>query len=620
VQVPSTQVDGCRGAASYLGKRTVPAAGVAKKCVKTAAYLDRRTLPSPETAAPAGASLTYEYAWNADGSAGSRTRTISAPDGTTDTTSQAYGYDDLARLIESATTDGATSRYEYDAAGNRTSWAEGDHVVRATLDTAGRVTSTSDGASYSYDAAGSRSSAMVDGRATTFAHDAAGRLIGTATADRKTAYLYDGLNRRVDSRDDEAYGADEVTTAWDGRRPVAESSARHGGSSLLRDDVGGALMQSGVSGVSWLLGDARDVTATATSGGVLDDVVSYGDFGTASFATSGWDAAVGYDGQPGDATLGVDEYFARSYDSAVGSWLEADSWRGELDAPQSLNRYAYVTNSPATYADAFGFMHTRFDGGGGSGRSPAVIRSEAQREHTRIVNRVNAHRSTAGQYPVQTLGATDGRYGGPVPRGTVQHPRSRSGGLQSLRHLKTVRGCGPMDWGCRGTMSQIAGERAPTLSAWVRVLSTLTGNLYVTNSLNLTNVMHGLPELRKLSNLPATAVGLGIAWYNGSRECRLAKNGLIVCQAQSNPGGGGTTIGDVFVTTESFAKVMTDDDLLSHEMRHSEQWAGWGNVGFASAYGLSAWSSSVSSGSYACLNYFEIDAGLHEGKYGRTCR
>ncbi|KSU53755.1 RHS repeat-associated core domain-containing protein [Microbacterium enclense] len=443
-----TQVDGCRGVADYLDKRAVPAAGAAKKCVKTAAYLDRRTLPSPETAAPAGASLTYDYAWNPDGSVASRARTITAPDGATDATEQSYDYDDLARLIESATGGGETSRYGYDAAGNRTSWATGDRAVTTTLDAAGRVTSTSDGASYAYDAAGSRSSAVVDGQRTTFAHDAAGRLTGTSAEGRSTAYVYDGLDRRVGAKDTEAFGTDESTRAWDGLLPVAGSSSRHGASSLLRDADGDALVQSGASGVSWLLGDARDVTATATSGGVLDDLVSYGDFGGATFETSGWDATVGYDAQPGDASLGLDEYFARSYDPTVGSWLEADSWRGDLDDPQSLNRYAYVKNSPVSYADAFGFVHTRFDGGGGSGRSPAY-RSEAQREQTRMLNRVNAHRSTIGQLPVQTLRTTNGRFGGPVPKGTVKQPRSRSGELQSLRHLRTVRGCGYMDWGCR---------------------------------------------------------------------------------------------------------------------------------------------------------------------------
>lgn len=420
----STQVDGCHGVANYLDKRSLPAAGSAKKCVKTAAYLDRRTLPSPETAAPAGASLAYDYAWNADGSVASRARTITAPDGATDATSQSYDYDDLARLVESATAGAEVSRYGYDSAGNRTSWATGDRAVTATLDAAGRVTSTSDGASYAYDAAGSRSSATVDGERTSFAHDAAGRLTGTSAEGRSTAYVYDGLDRRVGSIDTEEFGTDEATRAWDGLLPVAGGSSRHGASSLLRDAAGDALVQSGASGVSWLLGDARDVTATATSAGVLDDLVSYGDFGGAAFSTSGWDAAVGFDGQPGDASLGVDEYFARSYDPMVGSWLGADSWRGELDDPQSLNRYAYVANSPVSYADTFGFARTRV--GGGSGSRLSAFRSAARNEEIRFRNRVNAHRSTVGKPPVQTLGTTNGRFGGPVPKTSVRAPATRS--------------------------------------------------------------------------------------------------------------------------------------------------------------------------------------------------
>ncbi|SDP12121.1 RHS repeat-associated core domain-containing protein [Microbacterium testaceum StLB037] len=196
-------------------------------------------------------------------------------------------------------------------------------------------------------------------------------------------------------------------------------------------------MQSGASGVSWLLGDARDVTATATSGRVLADLVSYGDFGGATFATSGWDAAVGYDGQPGHATLGVDEYFARSYDPGVGSWSEADSWRGDLDDPQSLNRYAYVKNSPVSYADAFGFALTRV--GGGSGSRQTAYRSEARNEEVRFRNRANAGRSTLGQLPAHTLGMSSGRSGGPSSKRTVSPPRSRSGkrlASRSSRRLK----------------------------------------------------------------------------------------------------------------------------------------------------------------------------------------
>ncbi|SDP12061.1 RHS repeat-associated core domain-containing protein [Microbacterium testaceum StLB037] len=623
-----TQVDGCRGVGDYLDKRTVPAAGSAKKCVKTAAYLDRRTLPSPETAAPAGASLTYDYAWNADGSVATEARTITAPDGAMDASAQSYDYDDLARLIESATASGETSRYGYDAAGNRTSWATGDRAVTATLDAAGRVTSTSEGASYAYDAAGSRSSAVVDGRWTTFAHDAAGRLTGTSTQDRSIAYGYDGLNRRVASSDTEAFGADESTRAWDGLLPVAGVSSRHGASSLLRDAAGDALVQSGASGVSWLLGDARDVTATASSGGVLDGLVSYGDFGGATFATSGWDAAVGYDGQPGDVSLGLDEYFARSYDPGVGSWLEADSWRGELGDPQSLNRYAYVTNSPVSYADAFGFARTRV--GGGSGSRQTAYRSEARNEEIRFRNRVNAHRTTIGQPPVQTLGTSNGRFGGPVPKGTVHQPRSRSGGLQSLRHIQTVRGCGPVDWSCRGSQRDRAaiassrggstGSKAPALNAVLRLFGAVGGAQILPFSVNATDLMQKIPELRQVANLPMSGIGVLVASAHGVRSCAYAPNGLLICQASSNPGGGGTTFGDVFVTTKRIQDVIADKDLLDHEVRHSEQWAGWGAVRFGVYYIGSAGVSQALTGNTGCLNYFELEAGLKEGNYDQICR
>ena len=330
---------------------------------------------------------------------------------------------------------------------------DGDRAETATLDVAGRVTATSDGASYAYDAAGSRSPATVDGLRTTFAQDAAGRLTGTSTPGRSTAYAYDGLDRRVGSSDADAFGTDAATRAWDGLLPVAGSSSRHGVSSLLRHAAGDALVQSGVS---WLLGDARDVTATASSGGVLDDLVSYGDFGGAASATSGWDAAVGYEGQPGDATLGVDEYFARSYDPGVGSWLEADSWRGELGDPQSRIRYSSVKNSRVSYADAFGFMHTRFDGGGGSGRSPAA-RSEVARAgpHAQPRQRPPLHRGTASDPDPEDVERAIRR------PGTQAHRKSATVTIRrtaiAAAHPDRPRSRA-MDRGCRGSQRGRAAD------------------------------------------------------------------------------------------------------------------------------------------------------------------
>jgi len=444
-----TQVDGCRNIDDYLGSRTLPVAGAAKKeCVKTAAYLDRRTLPAPAPAAPAGASLSYDYTWNPDGSVATKARTITAPDGAADAASQSYGYDDLARLIESETNSGETTRYGYDAAGNRTSATSGGRTVTSTLDAAGRVTSTSDGARYEYDAAGSRSSATVSGERTTYTHDPAGRLTGTAGEGRKTSYVYDGLDRRVRSSDTEAFGTDRATSAWDGLLPMAGGSSRHGASSVLRDAGGDALVQSGPAGVSWLLGDARDVTATATNGGMLDDLVAYGDFGNTSYATTGWKGAVGYDGQPSDATLGTSDYYARNYDPSLGSWLQADTWRGQQDDPQSLNRYAYVKNSPVTYADAFGFVHMRASEGTRSVR-PASSAGQARRNNVGFLNLANRRNSSVGSFSIPALASLQKASRGPAVKSTVRKPASRSAQTTALRHVATTTGCTASDWSCR---------------------------------------------------------------------------------------------------------------------------------------------------------------------------
>jgi RHS repeat-associated protein len=200
--------------------------------------------------------------------------------------------------------------------------------------------------------------------------------------------------------------------------------------------------------VSWLLGDARDVTATATNGGTLDDLVAYGDFGNTSYATTGWKGAVGYDGQPSDATLGTSDYYARNYDPSLGSWLQADTWRGQQDDPQSLNRYAYVKNSPVTYADAFGFVHLRVSEGTRSVRLAAVA-NQARRNNVGLLNLTNRRNSSVGSFSIPALASLQKASRGPAVKSTVRKPASRSAQTTALRHVATTTGCTASDWSCR---------------------------------------------------------------------------------------------------------------------------------------------------------------------------
>jgi RHS repeat-associated protein len=114
----------------------------------------------------------------------------------------------------------------------------------------------------------------------------------------------------------------------------------------------------------------------------------------------------------------------------------------------------------------------------------------------------------------------------------------------------------------------------------------------------------------------ATAVGLVVALSSEAECSGITKNMMIICGgATSNPGGGGTTFGNVFVTTMSVNAVTSDPKLVGHEDAHATQWAIFGPILFPVLYGLESENSRMSIGNYACWNIFEIWAGLSEGGY-----
>ncbi|WP_211205756.1 RHS repeat-associated core domain-containing protein [Orenia marismortui] len=61
-----------------------------------------------------------------------------------------------------------------------------------------------------------------------------------------------------------------------------------------------------------------------------------------------------YTGQKQVASIGLYYYGARYYDPSIGRFITEDSYRGELDKPQSQNVYIYVMNNPLRYTDPTG--------------------------------------------------------------------------------------------------------------------------------------------------------------------------------------------------------------------------------------------------------------------------
>ena len=73
---------------------------------------------------------------------------------------------------------------------------------------------------------------------------------------------------------------------------------------------------------------------------------------------AGPDNLFGYTGLGYDFNSGYSYARARYIDSEVGRFISEDTYEGELNNPQTLNLYTYVSNNPLRYMDPSGHMYT----------------------------------------------------------------------------------------------------------------------------------------------------------------------------------------------------------------------------------------------------------------------
>jgi len=88
-------------------------------------------------------------------------------------------------------------------------------------------------------------------------------------------------------------------------------------------------------------------------------------------------------------------------ESAENRWLTSDALGGDVTSPQSLNRYAYVTNNPATFTDPLGLASP----------DPADMCSDPEYAES------HAECETPGDYLCFYYGLCGGYYGGPYGGG-----------------------------------------------------------------------------------------------------------------------------------------------------------------------------------------------------------
>ena len=63
-----------------------------------------------------------------------------------------------------------------------------------------------------------------------------------------------------------------------------------------------------------------------------------------------------FTGQEHDEETGQYYYGARYYNSGLGRFTSQDPWFGDIENPQSLNKYSYVLNNPLRYVDPTGMI------------------------------------------------------------------------------------------------------------------------------------------------------------------------------------------------------------------------------------------------------------------------
>jgi RHS repeat-associated protein len=280
------------------------------------------------------------YGWDKDDNLTTKTTTGTAGAGT-----NTYAYDHVGRVTSWTAPGGATTAYEWDAAGNRTKAGN----ATFTYDERNRLTS-GDGTDYSYTPRGTLATSTKAGATTSYTFDAFDRLI----ADGDSLYSYDALGR-IASR---IRGTAKQTFAYAGLGNDLAALRDSGGAvqaAYARDPAGAVLgLKEGTAGAVATLSDLHgDLVATYTT--TLQTSTAYDPFGTVITQT-GTKTQLGYQGEYTDPDTGKVNMHARWYEPGTGTFTSRDTATLNPSPSVQANRYTYANATPLTGTDPTGHM------------------------------------------------------------------------------------------------------------------------------------------------------------------------------------------------------------------------------------------------------------------------
>ena len=295
-----------------------------------------------------------------------------------------YTYDSLGRLVKAVTTDHRkddskqTVTYTYDKVGNRLAEDKGDTKTTYDyngLDQVKTSTTWKDGTvqenkQYVYDKNGNEIGQTngTTGEILYRTYDAENRLTEVSVnKDGKNAVVqqnrYNGDGQRIqrvegDQTTNYYYQDDVVSYTTDGK---GEQTSQD----LLGTDgnVIGTQRYTGNDAAYYVYN--KDVQGSTTNlvrdNGKADVSYRYEDFGETTSVgenTSGNETC--YTGGRYDETTGLYYLNARYYNPEDGRFLSEDTYRGEVNQPDSHHLYTYCANDPVNFIDPSGFMKSTY--------------------------------------------------------------------------------------------------------------------------------------------------------------------------------------------------------------------------------------------------------------------
>ncbi|MBM7775947.1 RHS repeat-associated protein [Actinokineospora baliensis] len=300
------------------------------------------------------------------------------------TRTQCFGYDSLARLSEAWTsTDNCVAAPSTSTVGGPdpywTSWTinqiglrtnqtkhgigQADTITNYTYPAAGgtrphsltSTTTTGPGATttaHGYDNAGNTSTRTIGGAQHTLTWNEENRLTQVQSPTGTTGYVYDADGNQLIRREPgkvilylpgQEWSRDTATGVITGTRYYT-----HNGTVVARR-VGGANPE-------YLQSDHHNTTSVSVSAvGFSVTRREMDPYGNQVGATQGgtWADNHGFLNMPANTTTGLVDIGARNYDPATGRFVSVDPVQDFTD-PQSWTGYAYANNSPATFWDPTG--------------------------------------------------------------------------------------------------------------------------------------------------------------------------------------------------------------------------------------------------------------------------